>query len=483
MLLSLLSLVFVKISPIIGYTMDALISVIGFRFLSYFRSFFFHWPAYRQREDVTTTQLQQLASLPSVKIQITTRGSEGSTEVIRRGIQYVMLLAQEAPTFYCQYLSIEVVTENAAQKILLEEENQEAPLPVTVVVMPKDYRAPHGTQLKARGLHYMVELRRQGFNQKSGRTMIVHYDEESVMEPCELKRLLHYLATTDKSLTEGPIYYPFEYTEASLICRAMEANRPIGCFECREVMEKGVPLHLHGSNLVIDEALENELGWDIGTLDGQPFIAEDYVFGVQAYLRYGSSIFGWHGCLMLEQPPFSFTSAFRQRYRWIIGVLQGLAMMQRLSAFQQMPWSMRLRLQWGTRYRIATFALGLPAGVISFFFVLYQGFQSVFTKQSAPLLPLPFMVWLSIIGFLWLNSIFIGAWANISLMPQGTTQERIGELAKVLAVAPLAGVLESTAAFWAVLRWSLGKRTVHWQPTPKTGRADKHALAKGEVVA
>jgi len=43
----------------------------------------------------------------------------------------------------------------------------------------------------------------------------------------------------------------------------MEANRPIGCFECRQVMESGTPLHLHGSNLVIEEDLEHELGWDI----------------------------------------------------------------------------------------------------------------------------------------------------------------------------------------------------------------------------
>ena len=117
--------------------------------------------------------------------------------------------------------------------------------------------------LKARALHYMVELRRRGVNRKQGKTFIVHFDEESVMEPDELRKLFKFLATTDKKLTEGPIYYPLEYTDASAFCRAMEANRPIGCFECRQVMESGTPLHLHGSNLVIEEDLEHELGWEI----------------------------------------------------------------------------------------------------------------------------------------------------------------------------------------------------------------------------
>src|SRR5260221_6291432 len=95
----------------------------------------------------------------------------------------------------------------------------------------------------------MVELRRQGFNRKQGQAFIVHYDEESVMKPDELRKLVRYLATTDKKLTEGPIYYPLEYGDASVICRAMEANRPVCCYECREVMEQGTRSEEHTSEL------------------------------------------------------------------------------------------------------------------------------------------------------------------------------------------------------------------------------------------
>ena len=148
----------------------------------------------------------------------------------------------------------------------------------------------------------------------------------------------------------------------------MEANRPIGCFECRRVMESGVPFHLHGSNLVVDEAFENDLGWDFGCLDGQPFVAEDYVFGMTAYLAAGSDAFGWHGCVMVEQPPFSYGSAFNQRYRWIFGVLQGLTWVRRSPTFATLPRRVRARLLLGTFYRITTFALGAVIGATTLIF-------------------------------------------------------------------------------------------------------------------
>ena len=327
----------------------------------------------------------------------------------------------------------------------------------------------------------MVELRRLGVNRKPGKTFIVHYDEESIMVPSELNKLIYYLARTDKKLTEGPIYYPLEYRDASLICRAMEANRPVGCFECREVMESGTPLHMHGSNLVIEEGLENELGWDIGQLDGEPFIAEDYVFGVLAYLHCGPKIFGWHGCTMLEQPPFSFKSAFKQRYRWIIGVLQGITAMRRTPEFNYLPRKMRLQLTWGTHYRIATFALGLPTGTISLLYTLYLVISVLFLGHSYLPLPLPLMFWMSIVGFLWLNSIFIGAWYNLTSAEEMSLLQRWIEGAKVLAIAPVAGILESTAAFWAVVQWARGNRKVTWQPTPKTKAADKTLNTKTPI--
>lgn len=463
---------------LLGGIIAIFISIIGIRLLIYFHSFFLHWHRYRQIELVTNSDIRALPYIPFVKVQITTRGAIGSTEVIRRGIQNIDALVKEAPDIYRDKICVEVVTESWMQKQILEHDFTRSSMSVRgfAVFVPSEYQTPKGTRLKARSLHYMVELRRQGFNRKQGQTFIVHYDEESVMRPDELRKLVGYLATTDRKLTEGPIYYPLDYADASVFCRAMEANRPVCCYECRELMEKGTPLHLHGSNLVIEEALENELGWDIGMLDGQPFISEDYVFGVLAYLQRGPEIFGWHGCVMLEQPPLSFKSAFRQRYRWIVGVLQGITMMRRMPGFHALPAKMRLHLIWGTRYRVLTFALGLPTGLISLPYLLYQTL-AVFSGREylVPSLPLPIACWFIIVGFLWLNSIFIGAWHNLSHASQMSSRQRWIEGAHVLAVAPIASVLESSAAFWAVVQWTIGNRNVSWQPTPKTKQAEKQA--------
>ena len=84
----------------VGYPMVALISIIGVRLLLYFRSFFLHWPRYRQLRWVTTADLKALPDIPFIKVQVTTRGAPGSTEVIRRGIQCVVGLANPMCRFF-----------------------------------------------------------------------------------------------------------------------------------------------------------------------------------------------------------------------------------------------------------------------------------------------------------------------------------------------------------------------------------------------
>ena len=368
------------------------------------------------------------------------------------------------------------MTESSAQASLIEDAFSSTNLKVTALVIPKTYRTPNGTELKARGLHYIVERRRAGWNHTPGKTFVVHFDEESVMLPAELKKLVFFLSKTDKRILEGPIYYPLEYMNASVLCRAMEANRPVGCFECRQVMENGVPLHLHGSNLVIDQELEDEIGWDIGSLDGQPFIAEDYVFGMNAFVEYGDSVFGWHGCVMLEQPPFSFKSAFKQRHRWIFGVLQGMSMVGDHELFRSLPLKTRFGVIWGTRFRIASFALGSFVGVLSLLLLpvlLPVVIQDIATGTSLAL-PWEISIWLTLVGTMWIGSIYIGAWYNVAYAGLNLEQQ-ITEMARAIVLAPIAGILESTAGFWAVFEWSMGRRKVVWTPTPKTKTADDAA--------
>ncbi len=460
-----------------GAIATVLITVIALRLTSYWWSLIFHWRRYRRREEVTTAELSRI-DLPHLKVQITTRGSEGSTEVILRGIEAVLRLADESPRLYRDHLSVEVVTENPEQALAVERRFVGAPIVVDTLGVPADYATPNGTKLKARGLHLAVERRREGWNIKEQRTFIVHFDEESVMLPAELRKLFKVLASTSAMVLEGPIYYPLEYASAGALCQAMEANRPAGCFECRKVMEEGMPLHLHGSNLVVDEAFENRIGWDIGLLDGEAFIAEDYVFGMNAFLEGGSEVFGWHGCVMLEQPPFSVRSAFKQRHRWIFGVLQGVAMARRSPRFGELPARLRTSLVLGTWFRVGTFAAGAVAAVTAWVGLPFIAAVTVVDLVIDEPLPVnPWLAgWMAVVGMLWLGSVVLGAVLNVTYAPM-TSARREVEVLRALAVAPVAGGIESAAGLWALLQWWTGVRTVAWKPTPKTTTADAAANA------
>jgi hypothetical protein len=57
---------------------------------------------------------------------------------------------------------------------------------------------------------------------------------------------------------------------------------------------------------------------------------------------------------------------------------------------------------------------------------------------------------------------------------------RAGEISLAVLLAPVAGLVESSAALWAVFEWTAGKRGVHWVPTPKTKKADLQSIRSGE---
>jgi hypothetical protein len=456
-----------------GIVLSVLISVIGIRMCLYWASFFLRPGRYRQRQAVTTADLRSMP-VPFVKVQFTTKGSPGSTEVILRGLRQLEQLCAQDPEFYARWLSAEVVTQNGEQAELIAKTFADSDLTQPdCVVVPASYATPNGTGLKARQMHYLTELRRAGWNRRPGKTFIVHWDEDTLMMPDEFRKMAAHLARTDKSILTGPIYYPLEYEDASQLARATEASRPITCFECRRVMESGVPLHVHGSNLVCEEEFENRLGWDIGQVDGQPFVAEDYMFGMAAFMNEGRQAFGWHGAVALEQPPFSFGSVFRQRYRWVFGVLQGMQVDTKLSAFRALPWHLRMKVIWGTRYRIATYALGSVVGGISLAYIPFALAVSVpdaLAGRSAGI-PAWLSAWFAAIGVMWFGSMLIGAWANVRHAGYGRLR-RVQEILRCICITPVAGVMENLAALQAVVRWAAGRRTASWTTTPSTKAAD-----------
>ena len=434
------------------------LTAIAIRYIYYYRC----WVVSRHfftHPKVPDAAVLAARTLPHMKIQVTTKG--GALPVVERSlIELERIISRNE--WLRNKVTAEVVTEDAAEAESLEKRFAGSALSVSGVLLPADYQTPNGTLLKARALHYMVEKRRTGWNKREGRTFIVHFDEETLVTESHLLVLVDYLSDSPRPVSQGPIVYPLEWKKIPWICRALESTRPFGCSECARVMENPPPPHLHGSNLVVDEAAEDSIGWDFGTLDGQPFIAEDLLFGLRAYSVIGREAFGWHGATMMEQPPLSLHWAVQQRLRWVTGALQGLRVMNRGSEYQGIAKSEKRRLFFSIAYRVATYSLGFPVGFAGLYFILHP----VETQTQWASL---FGLWRGLIIFsalCWVMSYQIGMARNLRYQVMGR-RERILHSVAILIMTPIAGLCETVGPFVALLRWLFGARRASWTPTPK----------------
>ena len=398
-------------------------------------------------------------SLPNMKIQITTKG--GALPVVERSLVELERIVGRNEWLQST-ITAEVITEIAEEAEYLESRFAGSSLPVTGVQLPADYQTPNGTKLKARALQYMVEKRRAGWNHRDGLTFIVHFDEETLVTESHLLVLIDYLSGAPRPVSQGPIVYPLEWSKTPWICRALESTRPFGCSECARVMENPPPPHLHGSNLVVEEQAENAIGWDFGTLEGQPFIAEDLLFGLRAFSVLGRDAFGWHGATMLEQPPLSLHWAIQQRLRWVTGALQGLRAMTTRPEYDGISRTEKRRLFGSIAFRIGTYSLGFPVGFAGLYFLVHP----VTTSEQWGSL---FGLWRGLIIFsavAWVVSYQIGMARNLRYQAV-SRRTRIQHSLVMLVMTPVAGLCETVGPFIALLRWMFGARRASWTPTPK----------------
>jgi hypothetical protein len=417
---------------------------------------------------VDIARLQEY-DLPYLKFQVTTRG--GAMGVVERTVQAVIDVAVAHP-WLAPRMSVEVITESLDEASDLPALFRDASIDVHALCLPRSYETPNGTGLKARALHYMVERRLEGWNRKPGRTFIVHLDEETQVTEDHTLVLVDYLSGAPAPVSQGPILYPKEWDKAPWLCRAMESLRPFGCSECARVMSNPPPPHLHGSNLVVDEDVENRIGWDFGTIEGQAYIAEDLLFGLRAYSLLGREGFGWHGATMLEQPPLSVYWAVQQRMRWVLGALQGWQALGQRDDLLSIPIKERTRLRRAVGFRVATYALGFPVGFAGLFFLLHPA-----VRQSALLSPLgAWRLFIMAAGVGWVLSYQIGLARNLRYQKVNLFN-RIRQHLTLLILTPVTGLFETAGPFLALTRWLVGAREARWTPTPKTTDAPTAVVA------
>ena len=144
-------------------------------------------------------------------------------------------------------------------------------------------------------------------------------DDESYVTSQTILSLLKFIREGNAIASEGPIFYPLKFESANRLTAIAESVRPFTCYDCVSQMTNPPPLHMHGSNLLVRSDIEDSIGWNFG-----PTLAEDQFFGYKVYEKYGPKSLGWHGGILLEQPPLNIKDHFMQRRRWVLGSLQNI---------------------------------------------------------------------------------------------------------------------------------------------------------------
>jgi hypothetical protein len=303
-----------------------------------------------------TSDLRRIRNDPEIIFQITTR-SATRTPVVKRGIQSILESCRKVE--YNRF-KISVITDDPTDNSELDGYGCE------VVLVPKSFKT--SAIKKGRALQYAL-LHRRSQDENKKQIWIYHMDDESFVTTQTILSLLKFIRDGKGVASEGPIFYPLKFESANVLTALAESIRPFTCYDCvsqmtNKVVIKTPPLHMHGSNLLVRSDVEDNIGWNFG-----PTLAEDQLFGYLVYEKYGSNSMGWHGGVLLEQPPLNIKDHFMQRRRWVLGSLQNV---DKFSTIH------RIKLS----YKLMTYFLGFAAGVLSTIVSIYVNLPIVLSFLS-----------------------------------------------------------------------------------------------------
>ena len=328
-----------------------------------------------------------------VIFQITTIGS---MKIVQESVDNINRICEQVG--YSNY-RIDVVTE-------VDETFENA---VTLRV-PKNYSTANQAKYKARALQYAIDARDQK-GENTSDVWIYHLDDESMITKQGLLSILDHTDNNREPIAEGLITYPNKINVGSKLVKYLDAVRPTFCYTCCAMLKsQKKPDWLHGSNLLLRADVEKDIGWDFPDT-----CAEDSLFGYIAYKKYGG-VFGWHGGVLEEQSPFTFSDFIKQRQRWIKGTFENLGRMGMAEKFK-------------TSYRMLSWFFGS----VSFFTLI----PSLVIKQTYPFFLTPFFI---------LDTIILFAVYQIGLEMNFTKvnkKQRIWEHLKILVVSPILWFLEA----------------------------------------
>ena len=416
----------------------------------------------RNRRIFIETDLRRIHNDPEIIFQITTR-SATRTPVVIRGVESIIESCSKVN--YDSY-EISVVTDDEKDKSTLSNHKCE------VIVVEKEYST--NAIKKGRALQYAVEFRRK-CAKNSLKQWIFHMDDESCVTTQTVLSLLKFIRSAGPAVvSEGPIFYPLKFEFANPLTAIAESIRPFTCYDCVSQMTNPPPLHMHGSNLLVRSDIEDMIGWNFG-----PTLAEDQLFGYKVYEKYGPKSLGWHGGILLEQPPLNIKDHFMQRRRWVLGSLQNMNKFPIIHKFKVM-------------FKLSTYFLGFISGIVSIFLYFHLQFpkllsliplhdifsqtnivsvgpkinevintlssESIFnTLSNGTATEITIGLMLIFPYILWLFSYQMGLFLNLQYS-EIASKKRVFMHFQTLVLSILIGLVETFPAFYAMIEYCIGKR-------------------------
>jgi beta-1,4-mannosyltransferase len=416
----------------------------------------------RNRRIFVETDLRRIHNDPEIVFQVTTR-SATRTPVVIRGVESIIESCSRVN--YDSY-QISVVTDDEKDKYTLSNYKCE------VIVVEKEYST--NAIKKGRALQYAVEFRRK-CAKNSHKQWIFHMDDESCVTTQTVLSLLKFIRSAGPAVvSEGPIFYPLKFEFANPLTAIAESIRPFTCYDCVSQMTNPPPLHMHGSNLLVRSDIEDMIGWNFG-----PTLAEDQLFGYKVYEKYGPKSLGWHGGILLEQPPLNMKDHFMQRRRWVLGSLQNMNKFPIIHKFKVM-------------FKLSTYFFGFISGIISIFLYFHLQFpkllsliplndifsqtnivnvgpiineaintlssESIFnTLSNGTATEITIGLMLIFPYILWLFSYQLGLFLNLRYS-EIASKKRVFMHLQTLVLSILIGLVETFPAFYAMIEYCIGKR-------------------------
>jgi beta-1,4-mannosyltransferase len=337
-----------------------------------------------------------------------------------------------------------------------------------VVVVEQNYHT--NAIKKGRALQYAVE-HRQRIGKNTSKGWIFHMDEESYVTPQTILALLKFIGKGKGVVSEGPIFYPLKFDSANRLTALAESVRPFACYDCVSQMTNPPPLHMHGSNLLVRSDIEEDIGWNFGYT-----LAEDQMFGYSVYEKYGQGSMGWHGGILLEQPPLNLKDHFFQRRRWFLGTMQNLDKFPRWHRYKVMFKSLTLFL--GFASGVASTALMIQAYIFPLFslstnelgiissdimslpenLLITSAFSSIanslLTTTPIELGTTAILLFASLV---WLGSYQLGLFLNLRYSKMKWAKKILLHL-QTLFLCPVIGLVETFPAVWAIIEYNVKKK-------------------------